>query len=48
MKGKHSDDAGISLEKMIDDMDEAGIEYGFLVAAKAGRPGSARLLSYAA
>lgn len=38
MKGKH-DEVGISLEKMIDDMDAAGIEYGFLVAAKAGRPG---------
>lgn len=38
MKGEH-DEVGISLEKMIDDMDAAGIEYGFLVAAKAGRPG---------
>jgi predicted TIM-barrel fold metal-dependent hydrolase len=38
VKGKH-DAGGVSLEKMIDDMDEAGIEYGFLIAAKTGRPG---------
>lgn len=38
MKGKH-DSGGISLEKMIEDMDEAGIERGFLVAAKSGRVG---------
>jgi len=38
VKGKH-DSSGISLEKMIDDMDEAGIQHGFLVAAKAGRVG---------
>jgi len=38
MKGQH-DDVGISLEKMLEDMDAAGIEYGFLIAAKAGRPG---------
>lgn len=38
MKGEH-DEGGISLETMIKDMDAAGIEYGFLVAAKAGRPG---------
>ncbi|HHI88500.1 MAG TPA: amidohydrolase [Hellea balneolensis] len=38
MKGQHGSD-GISLEQMIRDMNEAGIELGFLVAAKAGRPG---------
>ncbi len=38
MKGQHGS-GGISLEQMIKDMDEAGIELGFLVAAKAGRPG---------
>jgi predicted TIM-barrel fold metal-dependent hydrolase len=38
VKGKHSS-GGVSLEKMIDDMDEAGIERGFLVAAKSGRKG---------
>ena len=30
---------GLSLEQMIDLMQEAGIEHGFLIAAKAGRPG---------
>lgn len=38
VKGQHSS-AGISLEKMLDDMDEAGIEHAFLVAAKSGRVG---------
>jgi len=38
VKGKHSS-AGISLEMMIDQMDEAGIEFSFLVAAKSGRVG---------
>ena len=30
---------GLSLEQMIDLMQEAGTEHGFLIAAKAGRPG---------
>ncbi|MCF6276050.1 MAG: hypothetical protein L3J05_09850, partial [Robiginitomaculum sp.] len=38
MKGQHGS-GGISLESMIADMDAAGIEMGFLVAAKAGQPG---------
>lgn len=38
VKGKH-DAGGISLESMIEGMDEAGIEMGFLVAAKSGRVG---------
>jgi len=38
VKGKH-DSGGISLEKMLEDMDAAGIQRGFLVAAKSGRPG---------
>ena len=38
MKGQHSD-AGISLEQMIKDMDEAGIEIGLIIAAKSGRIG---------
>lgn len=38
MKGEH-DEVGISLETMLQDMDAAGIEYGFLIAAKAGRVG---------
>ncbi|MCF6222036.1 MAG: amidohydrolase family protein [Robiginitomaculum sp.] len=38
VKGKHGS-GGISLEKMLTDMDAAGIEMGFLVAAKAGRVG---------
>ena len=38
VKGKHSS-GGISLEQMLEGMDEAGIERGFLVAAKSGRPG---------
>jgi len=38
MKGQH-DAAGISLEAMLADMDEAGVERAFLVAAKTGRPG---------
>lgn len=38
VKGKH-DSKGISLEGMLESMDEANIEIGFLVAAKAGRLG---------
>ena len=38
MKGEH-DEVGISLETMLEDMDAAGIEYGFLIATKAGRTG---------
>ncbi|MEM9305121.1 MAG: amidohydrolase family protein [Pseudomonadota bacterium] len=38
VKGKH-DAGGISLEAMIDAMDEAGTEIGFLVAARTGRQG---------
>ncbi|MEL7028678.1 MAG: amidohydrolase family protein [Pseudomonadota bacterium] len=38
MKGQH-DAGGISLEAMLADMDEAGVERAFLVAAKTGRPG---------
>ena len=38
VKGQHSS-AGISLEQMLEEMDRAGIELGFLVAAKAGRVG---------
>jgi predicted TIM-barrel fold metal-dependent hydrolase len=38
VKGKHSS-GGISLEQMLEGMDEAGIGRGFLVAAKSGRPG---------
>ncbi len=38
MKGKH-DSGGISLEVMLEQMDEAGIQMSFLVAAKSGRPG---------
>lgn len=38
VKGKHSS-GGVSLEAMLEQMDEAGIERGFLVAAKSGRPG---------
>jgi len=38
VKGKHSS-GGVSLEIMLEQMDEAGIERGFLVAAKSGRPG---------
>jgi len=38
VKGKHGS-GGISLERMLADMDAAGIEMGFLVAAKAGRVG---------
>jgi len=38
VKGKH-DSAGISLEKMLEGMDAAGIELAFLVAAKSGRVG---------
>lgn len=38
VRGRHSSD-GISLEQMLGEMDEAGIELGFLVAAKSGRVG---------
>ncbi len=38
VKGQH-DSGGISLESMLSDMDEAGIERAFLVAAKTGRIG---------
>ncbi len=38
VKGKHTG-AGVSLEQMIEDMDAAGIEYSFLIAAKTGRVG---------
>ena len=38
VKGQHSS-AGISLEQMIESMDEANIQSAFLVAAKAGRKG---------
>ncbi len=38
VKGKH-DSQGISLESMLQSMDAAGIEYSFLIAAKAGRVG---------
>ncbi|MBL4800282.1 MAG: amidohydrolase [Emcibacter sp.] len=38
VKGNHSS-VGTSLEEMIHMMDEAGIEYAFLIAAKTGRPG---------
>lgn len=38
VKGEHGS-AGISLDQMLEEMDRAGIELGFLVAAKAGRVG---------
>jgi len=38
MKGRH-DSGGISLERMLEDMDEAGIQRAFLISAKSGRPG---------
>ncbi len=38
VKGKH-DSGGISLKKMLEQMDEANIEKAFLVAAKSGRLG---------
>jgi len=38
VKGQH-DSGGISLESMLESMDEAGIERAFLVAAKTGRLG---------
>lgn len=40
VKSKQTSD-GISLDSMIEGMDAAGIEIGFLVAARAGRPGLA-------
>ena len=39
MKAQRGLMQGLSLEQMIDLMQEAGIKHGFLVAAKAGRPG---------
>ena len=38
VKGKH-DSGGISLEQMLEDMDAAGIQHAFLIAAKTGRVG---------
>ena len=38
VKGEH-DSKGVSLESMLEQMDEAGIEKGFLVAARTGRKG---------
>ena len=38
VKGKHSS-GGVSLEQMLEGMDEANIQRAFLVAAKSGRPG---------
>ncbi|MYD42637.1 MAG: amidohydrolase [Gammaproteobacteria bacterium] len=38
VKGQH-DSAGISLEQLIQEMDEANIQLAFLIAAKAGRVG---------
>ncbi len=38
VKGQH-DSSGISLEQLLHEMDEAEVEYGFLIAAKAGRVG---------
>jgi len=39
MKAKDGLMAGLTLEEMIERMADAGIEHGFLVAAKSGRPG---------
>lgn len=39
MKAKNSLMAGLTLAQMIERMDSADIEHGFLIAAKAGRPG---------
>ena len=39
MKAERGLMQGLSLEQMVDLMQEAGIEHGFLIAAKAGRPG---------
>ncbi len=39
MKAKDSLMSGLTLEEMIERMDSANIEHGFLIAAKAGRPG---------
>lgn len=39
MKAKNSLMAGLTLEQMIERMESAGIEHGFLIAAKSGRPG---------
>ncbi len=39
MKAKDSLMSGLTLEQMIERMDDAGIEHGFLVSAKSGRPG---------
>ena len=39
MKAKNSLMAGLTLDEMIDRMAAAGIDHGFLIAAKSGRPG---------
>ena len=39
MKAENSLMAGLTLEQMIERMAGAGIEHGFLIAAKSGRPG---------
>ncbi|MDJ0653897.1 MAG: amidohydrolase family protein [Xanthomonadales bacterium] len=39
MKAQDSLMGGLSLEQMIERMDQAGIGHGFLIAAKSGRPG---------
>ncbi|MEM7283817.1 MAG: amidohydrolase family protein [Pseudomonadota bacterium] len=39
MKAKDSLMSGLTLEEMIERMDAANIDHGFLIAAKAGRPG---------
>lgn len=40
VKGQHGS-GGVSLEQMLEGMDAAGIDRGFLIAAKSGRPGLA-------
>ena len=39
MKAKNSLMAGLTLEQMIERMEAADIDHGFLIAAKSGRPG---------
>ena len=39
MKAKNSLMTGLTLEQMIERMEQAGIEHAFLIAAKSGRPG---------
>jgi predicted TIM-barrel fold metal-dependent hydrolase len=41
MKAKSSLMSGLTLEQMIERMEQAGIDHAFLIAAKAGRPGLA-------